>query len=246
MEHLRRSPGGVQSFLLSYPSGAESSTDSQQRCVTAQTGRWPAPQGLCPLGSLTMWLMIRALGPCSLTLSLDRLKVKGWSSLPMWSRSRRNLNPTNQVRFPSHQSCGFAITYHYQQELTLPTFPQERRAGSSLLGTLLNSASASLPLTDFNLCPFTVKNHNHEQSSFQVSSKSSYWVIKHIAQQSPNFTNTEKESFPETLVCTWSLHRIGPALPAFCMDGARTSVGRWIWSHYLHSTQKDRNSSLTL
>lgn len=190
MEQLRRSPGGVQRFLLSYPSGAESSTDSQQRCVTAQTGRSPAPQGLCPLGSLTMWLMIRALGPCSLTVSLDRLKVKGWSSLPMWSRSRRNLNPANQVRFPSHQSCGFAITYHYQQELTLPTFPQERRAGSSLLGTsllgtLLNSASVSLPLTDFNLCPFTVKNHNHEQSSFQVSSKSSYWVIKTYSSTIP-------------------------------------------------------------
>ena len=127
--------------------------------------------------------MIRALGHCSITISLDRLKVKGRSTLPTWSRSKRNLNPANHVRFPSHQSCGCTITCHYQQEITLLTFPQERTAGSSLLGTsllgtLLNSASASLPLTDLNLCPFTVMNHSHEQSSFQVSSESSYWVIK--------------------------------------------------------------------
>ena len=110
-------------------------------------------------------LMIRALGHCSITISLDRLKVKGRSTLPTWSRSKRNLNPANHVRFPSHQSCGCTITCHYQQEITLLTFPQERTAGSSLLGTLLNSASASLPLTDLNLCPFTVMNHSHEQSS---------------------------------------------------------------------------------
>ena len=110
-------------------------------------------------------LMIRALGHCSITISLDRLKVKGRSTLPTWSRSKRNLNPANHVCFPSHQSCGCTITCHYQQEITLLTFPQERTAGSSLLGTLLNSASASLPLTDLNLCPFTVMNHSNEQSS---------------------------------------------------------------------------------
>ena len=114
--------------------------------------------------------MIRALGHCSITISLDRLKVKGPSTLPTWSRSKRNLNPANHVCFPSHQSCGCTITCHYQQEITLLTFPQERTAGSSLLGTsllgtLLNSASASLPLTDLNLCPFTIMNHSHEQSS---------------------------------------------------------------------------------
>lgn len=177
----------MQSFLLSYPSGTERSTNSsQQRCGTAhtefcQTGSSPALRGLCPLGSLTMWLMIRALGHGSITVSLARLKVKGWP----WSRSRRNLKPANQVHFPSHQSCGGTVTYHYQQELTLLAFPQERTAGSSLLGTLLNSASASLPLADFNLCPFTGMNHNHEQSSFQVSSESSYWVIKTYSSTIP-------------------------------------------------------------
>lgn len=151
----------MQSFLLSCPRGTKGSTRSSQQSRVTAHRVLPTRKVARTLG---------ALGHCSITLSLDGLETKVWSALPMWSRSRRNSDTSTQVSVPSCQSCVHIITQHYQQELMPPTLPQEEIDGSSLFGTLLSSAPTSLPLADFNPCPFTVMNHNHEQSRFQ-------WVL---------------------------------------------------------------------
>ena len=253
MGQLRQSQGEFQCRasccpipveLRAAPIPPSKTWDSTHRVLPNRT--FTCTVGACPLGSLTMWLMIRALGPRSITVSLDRLKVKGWSTLPTWSGSRRNLKPANQVRF--------LVISPVEVLSHITTSRSEHCSHSPRRGQL--EAPCLEPFSTLPLHPFPWQILICvllQEWTIIMSRAASKWVLnpptelsKHIAQQSPNFTNTEKESFPETLICTQSLCRIGPALPALCMDGAHTSVGRWIWSHYLHPIQEDRNSSAYL
>lgn len=68
-----------------------------------------------------------------------------WGSRPRWQYSTRVI---------THRCWNSAVLPH--RERTLEATP----------GTLLDPMPDSLPLTEFNLCPFAVRNHNHQHNGF--------------------------------------------------------------------------------